>query len=403
MEFAPQSTPRYLPPELWDHVVSYLRYDLDALLAYREAYCGRVWDKRATKYVPPEYDSDPVIFFNRKEVARIGRMKSSWTGPRNVDIEGYEHTRQIPHLATFAAMFGGRWTKTEELGIMRADWPAWEMPPDVFRSLATFTGITWLYLHDVKFPSIATFGRLVCALPTLEWLYLGLYCDKVRIETRRAFPRWAGATQLSRVSFDDMDGAFLNDISGFLVSMGISAKLTKIELAAVETNLGPGKPLRPEDFQPGNVQHLVQSAGASLRRLQLHLVPGGEPYSPLLDIKSSEQSHPYFQNTTLIFPITRSSPHSSLSSIAVMLDMMLNAYLSSSLSLPPGLLTRSTVNPPLDETTPLDETPAYFGYHLPDLANRWCSYGVLPCHRFRLPFRRALQRSIIWSHSSIWY
>lgn len=141
------------------------------LLAYRRAFSSKLgWYKRCSKYVPPEYRGDKVPFSDRKEVARIWVMKSSWPGPFAVYISGYKQvedgTGPIPHLGTSAEMLGGRWTQTKCLTVRRAEWRAWDMPPD-FDNLSTFPVIESLFLDDVIFPSIAIFGRLVCALPAL--------------------------------------------------------------------------------------------------------------------------------------------------------------------------------------------------------------------------------------------
>jgi len=80
--------PRFLPPELWDHVVFYLRYDLDALLAYREAYPGHGWYERGSKYVPREYGRSVVTFSDRQQVARIGMMEKQLERGRGSTYHG---------------------------------------------------------------------------------------------------------------------------------------------------------------------------------------------------------------------------------------------------------------------------------------------------------------------------
>lgn len=273
-----QSTPRFLPPELWDQIVFYLRYDLDALLAYRKAYSGRGWYERGTKYVPPEYDQGKATFMDREHVARIGILKSSWGGPHDVRIRGSElddERRPIPHLGTFAVMLGGRWTETECLYIERAEWRAGDMPPDLFENLSTFTGITQLALYDVTFPSIATFGRLVCALPALDWVA----CDGVRFVTHHfnpaAFSRRAGSRKLGVITLRDLDSTSSDDITGFFLSMDTS--FHTIDLGMNWPATVHYLPLRPTNFTSGNLQRFIWTAGASLESLYLNLAPGGEP------------------------------------------------------------------------------------------------------------------------------
>lgn len=273
-----QPTPRFLPPELWDQIVSYLRYDLDALLAYREAYSGRGWYERGSKHVPREYGQREVTFSHREQVARIGMMKSSWEGPWVVRIRGSELKGErgpIPHLGTVAVMLGGRWTDPWRLYIENAEWRAGDMPPDLFENLSTFTEITWLDLHDVTFPSIATFGRLVCALPALD----ELGCDGVRFVTHHfnpaAFLRRAGSRRLGEITLYDLDSTSSDDITGFFLSMDTSFHTINLGMNYPATV--HSLPLRPTNFASGNLQRFIWTAGASLENLYLNLDPGGEP------------------------------------------------------------------------------------------------------------------------------
>ncbi|EED81586.1 predicted protein [Postia placenta Mad-698-R] len=121
-----------------------------------------------------------MTFNDIRDVERIkvdasgGRLRS-WGGPKDVSIEGgngEDGRRPIPHLATFASRFAGRWPRVEELLIHSAVWRARDLDLDaVVRDLAAFA-ITHLRLVDVTFPSILTLGRLLCALPRLKYLLL---------------------------------------------------------------------------------------------------------------------------------------------------------------------------------------------------------------------------------------
>ncbi|KAF9802495.1 hypothetical protein IEO21_09884 [Rhodonia placenta] len=121
-----------------------------------------------------------MAFKNVEEVGRIkvgisgGRLRR-WSGPERVYIEGgnlYDGRRPIPHLATFASKFVGRWPRVKKLWIEYAMWRAQDLDLDaVVRDLAAFA-ITHLCLRVVTFPSILTLGRLLCALPRLKTLTL---------------------------------------------------------------------------------------------------------------------------------------------------------------------------------------------------------------------------------------
>ncbi|KAF9816736.1 hypothetical protein IEO21_03898 [Rhodonia placenta] len=121
-----------------------------------------------------------MAFKNVEELERIkvgisgGRLRR-WSGPESVYILGgnqEDGRRPIPHLATFASRFAGRWPRVKKLWIEYAMWRAQDLDLDaVVRDLAAFA-ITHLCLSDVTFPSILTLGRLLCALPRLESLTL---------------------------------------------------------------------------------------------------------------------------------------------------------------------------------------------------------------------------------------
>ncbi|EED85146.1 predicted protein [Postia placenta Mad-698-R] len=118
-----------------------------------------------------------MTFKSTEEVERIkadvsGGQMRRWCGPNNVHIRGGDSEdgrRPIPHLATFASRFAGKWPSVCLLDIHYAVWRACDLNADaVFRDLARFPSITVLSLRDVNFPTILTFGRLVCALPGLK-------------------------------------------------------------------------------------------------------------------------------------------------------------------------------------------------------------------------------------------
>lgn len=183
------TTLRELPIEIWDQIIDLLRYDLDALIA-----CGQVsrtWRWRCRKHVQLEkYTGGVVTFRERNEVAQIGKMTFTKWRVRSLHIRGGEDGERKPirHLATWATVFSGRWTGNK-LTIENAEWRMRDMRPDTFLDLTTFTSITFLYLHHVTFPNIATFGRLLYALPKLA----ELQCSGLRWSThgfdQATFPR----------------------------------------------------------------------------------------------------------------------------------------------------------------------------------------------------------------------
>ncbi|OSX62404.1 hypothetical protein POSPLADRAFT_1143479 [Postia placenta MAD-698-R-SB12] len=117
--------------------------------------------------------------FNKEDVERLktdttAKEIGGWRGPQRVCIRGENDSKAIPHVATLAFRFAGRWTRIEKLNIRKALWPLSLRAANaaVFRDLSCFASITRLGLYDVTFPSIIAFGALVSALSGLEKLHL---------------------------------------------------------------------------------------------------------------------------------------------------------------------------------------------------------------------------------------
>jgi len=159
---------------------------------------------------------------------------------------------------------------------------------DIFLNLSTFTEITRLELSQVSFPTVATFGRVVCAFPALQQLV----CRGLQFSTHHflphAFPKRASAVRLSTVS---LDGDSFDDITNFMATTGIDANLATVHIG---TSLFQGQPLGAEVVVSGNLQRLVRTAGVSLRNLELGLVLTGECDISLVRISQLERLNLYF-------------------------------------------------------------------------------------------------------------
>ncbi|OSX65968.1 hypothetical protein POSPLADRAFT_1131289 [Postia placenta MAD-698-R-SB12] len=165
---------RPLPLEVWLLIVDELgaAREYDALEACAEASSkeSQLLNERAKKYIPNE-----LGFRTPEEVAsiRVAR-KLGWLGPKCVRIEGGEHRGErlpIPHLATFASRLARKWYNVSVMVIKRAEWRAQDLDsPSLSLNLCYFASITRLHLHDVAFPTVRAFWRLVCAFPDLVTL-----------------------------------------------------------------------------------------------------------------------------------------------------------------------------------------------------------------------------------------
>ncbi|KAF9809318.1 hypothetical protein IEO21_07447 [Rhodonia placenta] len=165
---------RSLPVELWMHI-------LDDVVGERNydviARCARVC--RFFRNMCQMHLMGVFTFGSDEDVERLktdmaAKEIGGWPGPDVVYIRSGKDSKSIPHVATFASRFAGRWTRIEQLRFAETSWPSSLRAADaaVFRNLSRFASITKLDLCEVTFPSIVTFGALVSALSGLKELYL---------------------------------------------------------------------------------------------------------------------------------------------------------------------------------------------------------------------------------------
>ncbi|CCM06146.1 uncharacterized protein FIBRA_09619 [Fibroporia radiculosa] len=85
------------------------------------------------------------------------------------------HFSTLEPLGPFAVTMAGKLRRLEDVHVGSTEWKPGMVHADaanVFLFLSTFTSITKLTMSYVKFPSVATFGRLICSLPRLSLLTL---------------------------------------------------------------------------------------------------------------------------------------------------------------------------------------------------------------------------------------
>ncbi|OSX62410.1 hypothetical protein POSPLADRAFT_1181506 [Postia placenta MAD-698-R-SB12] len=163
-----------LPVELWMQILDNVteEQNLDAI-----ARCARVC--QFFKHMCEKHLWDGLGFWDDEDMERLKTDTAEtgiggWRGPQRVTIWSGKDSKSIPHVATFASRFAGRWTRIEQLRFAETSWPSSLRAADaaVFRNLSGFASITKLDLYDVTFPSIVTFGALISALSGLNELYL---------------------------------------------------------------------------------------------------------------------------------------------------------------------------------------------------------------------------------------
>ncbi|EED83295.1 predicted protein [Postia placenta Mad-698-R] len=163
-----------LPVELWMQILDVVlkEQNYDAI-----ARCARVC--RLFQHMCKPHLATDLTFRSEEDVENLKtdiavKEIGGWRGPMRMIIGGNKDSKAIPHVASIASKFAGRWTRVEKLTIEKASWPSSLRAADaaVFRNLPHFASITQLVLDDVTFPSIVTFGALVSALSGLKELYL---------------------------------------------------------------------------------------------------------------------------------------------------------------------------------------------------------------------------------------
>lgn len=160
-------------------------------------------------------------------------------------------------------MLARKWTRVQKLAIAHANWRLADMHSDLFLHLATWSNIHVLELYDVQLPSIATLGRLVCALPNLNQLD----CYDVRFSqstfSPQAFQR--NGTNNFKLSTVAVRGTSLTTVLNFFIATGINNKI-------VILNLYDWSVRRVEDIQLSGLQTSLQKSGMSVHHLDVSLI-----------------------------------------------------------------------------------------------------------------------------------
>jgi len=212
------------------------------------------------------YDS----ILDRNDVLQIAKFArgSQWKGKICVIIYGDRSLSgkgSLAHLATFAAMLAGKWTRVKRLYVQGpAEWRPSEIGPGTFLDISTFSSLTNLNLHMITFPNVATFGHLVCSFVNLKDLWCSHLTFLAHHPNPLVFPNCAPRMQLHKFSIVH---APIFDIAHFLTVTKIS---TTINTMRVGWDFGYSF-VKP--YYASGLQHLLRGT-TSLRDVQLELVLG---------------------------------------------------------------------------------------------------------------------------------
>lgn len=123
----------------------------------------------------------------------------------------------MQHIGPFAPMLAGKLTRLDDFWIMAAVWMPGLMHYNTFLFFSAFTSVTRLGLIEVTFPTVLTFGRLVCSLPNL----VHLRCRSLKFMTP-TFDAEKFHVPHTKLTVLTTDGGGLNAIIDFLTTTRVA-------------------------------------------------------------------------------------------------------------------------------------------------------------------------------------
>ncbi|KZT04982.1 uncharacterized protein LAESUDRAFT_813848 [Laetiporus sulphureus 93-53] len=267
-----------LPVEVWENVINHL-WDDQYALAQCSLVC-RAW------YPPCRFHLHRKIMINTVRGVKAYAKELKQTpelSKRAHDMFIGDFPHRIIDLSTLwpaAILLARKLPELERLRIWNSEWKPWTMHKDIFVHLSAFS-VTRLDLHDVTFPSVTIFGRLVCALPCL----VELECDNMDF-THDQFHRDTFGLYRNRVTirslwleYPPLESEKLMD---FLAHPCISSHLQRC-IFRYDHFYHHGR------FK-GEFQRLLNAASGSLSELQLLLELGQSERQTDTEVSAAERS-----------------------------------------------------------------------------------------------------------------
>ncbi|KAF9803650.1 hypothetical protein IEO21_09599 [Rhodonia placenta] len=180
----------------------------------------------------------------------------------------------MQHIGPFAPMLAGKLTRLDDFWIMAAVWMPGLMHYNTFLFFSAFTSVTRLGLIEVTFPTVLTFGRLVCSLPNL----VHLRCRSLKFMTP-TFDAEKFHVPHTKLTVLTTDGGGLTAIIDFLTTTRVASTLRNISLGSDET-------VCASEAEAIAIVRLLECAGVVLQTVALRLEPDldtvpGSSTSPL--------------------------------------------------------------------------------------------------------------------------
>ncbi|PCH35185.1 hypothetical protein WOLCODRAFT_139787 [Wolfiporia cocos MD-104 SS10] len=188
-----------MPAEIWERIIDCLYNEPRALRAC-EIVC-KLWQIRSRFHLSrfetlTGLGSAHAVYQMAMWTREVPRYRAKVS-----QMSIFADVKDLAHVGAFAAMLVDILPHLTKLTLEHGEWPRW-VPCSVFQHLTTYTTITRLDLVNITFPSITTFGRLVCALKGLQNLSTSEW-DSIKF-TDASLPkplkrRWVPSPSLSQI------------------------------------------------------------------------------------------------------------------------------------------------------------------------------------------------------------
>ncbi|CCL99370.1 uncharacterized protein FIBRA_01388 [Fibroporia radiculosa] len=273
-----------LPVEVWEQVIDSIQepeYLLPCTLVCR------AWYPRSRYHLLQK-----ICVSDKKQVVRVAKLVRSRPEMKGavklIVINGGSgdspRATSIPLLGTFAMMLAGKFTRLDQLEIVRARWVPSTFHPDIFLHLTAFASISHLKLDNVFLPSALIFGRLICAFPNLRRLECGIMSFKNKIFERSLIRVSSPVSELILM------GGFITELANFFASTELAANMKQLVLGRWWNAVNLAK-LHKLGAQP-----LLRIAAGSL--MDFEITVDGVPGVESAQMKDLLDSHLNLQHNT---------------------------------------------------------------------------------------------------------
>ncbi|EED79867.1 predicted protein [Postia placenta Mad-698-R] len=251
-----------LPIEVWENVIDEFYGDEEELKKF--TLICRAWSFRSRYHLLVQSklrSRDQVVHF-----ARVVRSSTSHAKAVRVLCLYGSDSGLVRLVGVAAAMLAGKLPNVEELALDKFTWDPRFLHPQVFLHFSTaFASVRELCLTIVTFPSVQSFRRLICSLPSLK----DLLCLNIKFSAR-GFNADAFCIPKILLTHLRLYEQGIGEIIDFILATGLAARLEDI-------TLGGDTGILPSTINQLGIPRLLREAGSSLKMLRLHVDSQSKP------------------------------------------------------------------------------------------------------------------------------